>query len=115
MLIVSSPERSAFESINFQHTKEERLKFHWQSNKDFTLILIIQGQGRRFIGDSMSDFEAGDFVIIPPGMPFAYVNDYEYVSGGVELVWMRFHPEFAGKEFFNIPEMSHWLGPFKAL
>ena len=113
MIIVSSPERSAFESIHFKHSNQEKLKFNWQSNRDYTLVLVIQGQGRRFIGDSMSDFNAGDFVIIPPGLPFAYVNDYEYVSGGVEYIWLRFNPEFAGKLFFNIPEMSHCAGLLK--
>ena len=113
MNIINSPERAAFESICYKHETEAKIKFRWQSNRDFTLILIIQGQGRKFIGDSMSDFTTGDFAIIPPNMPFAYINDYEYTSGGSEYIWLRFNPDFAGKNFFNIPEMSHCSGLLK--
>jgi AraC-like DNA-binding protein len=113
MIIISSPERAAFESICYKHETQDQLKFSWQSNRDFTIVIILQGQGRRFIGDSMNDFKAGDFVLIPPGMPFAYVNDYEYVSGGAEYIWLRFNSEFAGKDFFSIPEMSHCSGLLK--
>lgn len=113
MYIISSPERSAFESINFQCNKQDKMKFRWQANKDFTLIYIIRGQGRRFVGDSMEDFTVDDFVLIPPEMPFAYVSDYEYFSGGIEYISIRFNPDFAGNKFFNIPEMSRCSGLLK--
>ena len=113
MYIISSPERSAFESINYQSVKQDKIQFRWQSNNDYTLIYIIRGQGRRFVGDSMEDFTVDDFVLIPPGMPFAYVSDYEYFSGGVEYISIRFNPEFAGAKFFNIPEMSRCSGLLK--
>lgn len=113
MYIISSPERSAFESINFQCNKQDKMQFRWQANKDFTLIYIIRGQGRRFVGDSMEDFTVDDFVLIPPQMPFAYVSDYEYFSGGIEYISIRFNPDFAGNKFFNIPEMSRCSGLLK--
>ena len=113
MYIISSPERTAFESINYQSFKKEKIQFRWQANNDYTMIYILRGQGRRFIGDTMQDFSVDDIVLIPPGMPFAYVSDYEYFSGGIEYISIRFNPEFAGAKFFNIPEMSRCSGLLK--
>ncbi|MCM8538036.1 MAG: AraC family transcriptional regulator [Lentisphaeraceae bacterium] len=106
-------DRSAFESISFNRLKVEKINFHWQVNNDYTMIYFVQGNGRRFVGDSTSDFHAGDFIIIPPNMPFALISDYEYVNGGCEFIWMRFDPNFAGKKFFSIPEMSLISGLLK--
>lgn len=108
-----SPERNAFESIYMNHCRQEKIHFRWQSNADYTLIYFLQGNGRRYVGDSMDDFKAGEFIIIPPNMPFAFISDYEYVSGGCEFIWMRFHPDFAGNKFLNIPEISLISGLLK--
>jgi AraC-like DNA-binding protein len=106
MYLNRAPERSAFESIYVNHYKQDSIPFRWQVNDDYTLVYITQGNGRRFIGDSMSDFQAGELIIIPPRIPFAFISDYEYINGGCQFIWMRFHPQFAGEQFFSIPETS---------
>ena len=111
MHVADSSQKQAFESIRYKYSYEEQLNFNWQSSKDFTIVLILGGQGRRFIGDSMSEFRKGDLVIIPPEVPFAYHNDLEYP--GVEYVCICFNHRFAGKDFFTIPEMTHCSGLLK--
>lgn len=108
-----SPERNAFESIYMNHCRQDKVNFKWQTNSDYTLLYFLQGHGRRYVGDSMSDYKAGEFVIVPPNMPFAFISDYEYVSGGCEFIWIRFAPDFAGNQFFNIPEISLISGLLK--
>lgn len=51
--------------------------FHW----DYELVLVIEGTGKRVIGDAIEDFQNGDLVFVGPNLPHAWFNDNEYYEG----------------------------------
>uniref|UniRef100_UPI003593E021 AraC family transcriptional regulator n=1 Tax=Aquiflexum sp. TaxID=1872584 RepID=UPI003593E021 len=66
--------------------------------------------GTRFIGDSIEAFEDGDLVLVGPNLPHVWRSDKKYYENNperkVELILTQFLKDFAGKDFFNLPEMT---------
>ena len=88
--------------------------FHF--HRECQLTLILEGNGTRFIGDSVARFGAGDLVLIGSGLPHVFRNDPHYYQPNAGLqakaISIFFIPEFLGEEFWSHPEnrfLSAWL------
>lgn len=47
----------------------------WHYHKEFELILITKGFGKRYIGDGIEDFKTGDIVLIGENIPHFHLSD----------------------------------------
>lgn len=83
------------------------LHFH----PEYELTFIIESYGKRFIGDSIENFESGDLIFIGPNLPHFWRNDKLFYSDNeehrVRLLVIHFREDFLGKNFFNAPELYH--------
>jgi len=83
-------------------------KFHY--HKEFELLYHIENRGTRFIGDSIRRFSSGDLVLVGPNIPHYWHSDDIYYQNNPDLsakvVLFHFIKDFAGKEFFELPEMK---------
>ncbi len=87
----------------------------WHFHEECELILIVRGHGRRFVGDSISDFTEGELAFIGPNLPHLWRNDSLYQRAAsepangqaapVEVVIVQFREQFLGESFFRIPDM----------
>jgi len=72
-------------------------------------VLNLQGTGKRFVGDSIMDFTAGDLVFLGGYLPHFWKNSTaHYVAGSTlkaDVVVVHFKKEAFGKMFFALPEM----------
>lgn len=50
-------------------------------HQDYELVLVIEGTGKRVIGDHIEAFQNGDLVFVGPNLPHAWFNDSEYYEG----------------------------------
>lgn len=50
----------------------------WHYHKEFELVLITSGDGKRFIGDSVADFKSGDLVLIGDNVPHFHMSSPLY-------------------------------------
>ena len=80
------------------------LHFH----PEYELTLIVAGHGKRIVGDSISDFEPGDFALLGSDLPHYWHSDKPYQTGKLlsHAIVIQFHPQFLGSHFFQIPEMA---------
>ncbi len=74
------------------------LHFH----PEFELTAILQGRGRRFVGDHIANFKEGDLVFIGSNLPHYWHSDTCKLSHSVVI---QFRESFFNNAFFEIPEM----------
>ena len=75
---------------------------------EFELTYIIQGKGKRVVGDSVVHYSAGDLVLIGSNLPHCWYSDsiateQEALSHSIVV---QFVPSFLGTSFFQLPEMA---------
>ena len=76
----------------------------WHCHREYELALIIEGKGKRFVGNHVSDYSIGQVDFLGPNLPHWY-HKYDPDANGGALV-IHFREEFLGKEFCDIPEMQ---------
>lgn len=83
---------------------------HYHS--DLELHLTLKGEGIRFIGDKVSNFEPGQILLLGENLPHAW-HAREKESDGVEAIIFQFKKNCFGNDFFSLPEFVHILKLFE--
>jgi len=81
----------------------------WHFHQEYELVLIVQSEGTRFLGDHVQSFKDGDLVLIGPNIPHLFRNNqpyYEKKGLAAKSVFIHFTDNFLGKDFFELPEMT---------
>ncbi len=79
--------------------------FHY--HPELELTFIESSKGKRFVGRQVSDFAAGDLVLLGENVPHSWINT-EGVQTETELaksVVIQFKTDFLGTSFLDIPEI----------
>lgn len=76
----------------------------WHSHPEYELALIIEGQGKRLIGNHISDYGEGNLAFIGSNLQHLYRKDNNSQAGASLVI--HFREDFLGKEFLLIPEMQ---------
>lgn len=78
------------------------MRLHMHAEHELTLI--IAGAGRRFVGDSMENFAAGELVLLGSGLPHCWQAPRVKARGCRSLV-VQFRDDCFGAGFFDLPEL----------
>lgn len=81
----------------------------WHYHPEYELTYIAKGEGRRFVGDHVESFGAGDLVLIGPDMPHFWRSDEEYYQESplqAEWVVVQFPSAFTQDVLANLPEAT---------
>lgn len=91
---------------------EPALLFQWHYHAECELTLIIDGYGRRFVGESVADYSSGDLVLIGPNLPHSWRSDplYSLKRRVHRAVVVQFREDFLGPGFFQLQEMAKVAG-----
>ena len=80
----------------------------WHFHPEIELNFVVASSGTRFIGQSVERFENGDVILLGKNLPHYWKNDSNFYQNGyaqgAEAIVVRFLEDFAGKDFFNLPE-----------
>ena len=79
--------------------------YRWHFHPEYELTLITAGHGRRFVGDSIEPFEAGDLVLLGPHLPHTWHSAAARGQRSRAVV-IRFAAGFLGDDFFGRPELA---------
>lgn len=76
----------------------------WHYHPEYEVVLMLEGKGKRFIGNNIADYHPGDLCFIGANLPHMYRKDDAEATGGSLVI--HFREDFLGKEFLTVPEMQ---------
>ena len=74
---------------------------HYHYHPEIELTWIVQSEGQRLIGDTLSPFSPGDLVLIGSNVPHQYRN---WESGRAHSLVIQFKREVFGEGLLELPE-----------
>ena len=77
--------------------------FHF--HQEYELTLILEGTGKRYVGNNMSGFSRNDLVLLGSDLPHCWKLTPDKVLRASSLV-IQFTGDFLGADFFEIAEMN---------
>ncbi len=92
-------------SFTVREFKLPRFTSPWHLHSECEITLILSGRGKRFVGDSVSGFSAGDLVMIGEGLPHYWCSS-DSVKEKAHSIVIQFKNNCLGEGFFDRPEMK---------
>jgi AraC-like DNA-binding protein len=86
---------------------DSKFIFNWHYHPECELTLIVDGQGQRFVGESVIDYKPGDLVLLGPNLPHSWRSKcLESCSQKKQrAIVIQFRPDFLGEQFVALEEM----------
>jgi AraC-like DNA-binding protein len=100
---------SQVRTVTIQELKAPHFDPNWHFHPHYQLFTVLEGTGKRLIGDSVQTFGPGDTVFLGPDVPHLWRSDAAYFDTSSTLlthgVVLYFQEDFLGKDFLDKPEM----------
>ena len=95
-------------SFIYRIKREPSFGVYWHYHPEYQLTLVLRGQGKRFVGDDISAFKAGDLVLTGPNLPHMWCLARARSSNHRphEAIIIQFPESIFGGRFLELPEMS---------
>jgi AraC-like DNA-binding protein len=85
-------------------------KSTWHYHNNYELSFILEGTGKRIVGDSIEEFQPGDLVFIGRNLPHTWIANKEqaaWTSRTLEMVFLQFSPELVSGRMLDFPEFAN--------
>ena len=114
--LMSRPPTAKFEwipkcdqgSFNVREFKLPAFSSPWHFHPEYELTYIVNGSGRRIVGDSIAPFGPGDLVLIGENLPHVWRNDTSARNRAdyAHSVVVHFGEDSFGDGFLDCPELK---------
>ncbi|HWZ36321.1 MAG TPA: helix-turn-helix domain-containing protein [Mucilaginibacter sp.] len=95
-------------SFSSRQDKVPYINNHWHYHPEVELIYFRQGNGTRFIGDSIQHFQSGDVYLVGSNLPHYWRFDNSYFedeqNNHADVSVIHFNENFWGDSFLQLPE-----------
>ncbi|MBJ6367190.1 AraC family transcriptional regulator [Snuella sedimenti] len=94
----------------FHIRKDTRTHFndHWHFHDILELVVILKGEGKRFIGDSIETFSEGDVILVGEKLPHVWRSkppeNLDQSKESCASIIIQFSPNFLGDGFLSLGE-----------
>lgn len=82
----------------------------WHYHPEYELVLVVKSQGKRFVGNAVSEFKDGDLTLLGPNLPHLYRNPPEYYCGDpsfrAQSIVIHFTEKSLGADFVSLPQLQ---------
>jgi len=100
--------KASFAFIDFRRKKYD---FVWHYHPELELALVVTGDGLRFVGDSIQEFDDGDLVLLGANLPHTWFSTRKQTRQCYSMV-IQFLPACLGRDFLQLPEARPLLRLF---
>lgn len=88
--------------------KRQQTESNWHYHPEMELVYVIKGSGSRYIGNNISNFQAGEIILLGENIPHIWRYNKEANLQGraldAESLSLHFHQECLGKDLLNLQE-----------
>ncbi|OON69911.1 AraC family transcriptional regulator [Hymenobacter sp. CRA2] len=99
---------SSQSSFSIRHDVKPNFGTVWHYHPELELHYVIKGEGVRLIGDNISNFSAGEIILLGQNLPHTWRCREEYFQYDpdleVEAIVIQFMPECLGRYLLGLPE-----------
>lgn len=81
--------------------KRPTLKEAWHFHPEIEICLTIKSEGKRFVGNDISDYQVGDLVMFGANLPHGFITDLPS-----EQIVIQMQESFLGDVFLDKPEVK---------
>lgn len=110
------PRNTQYAYLSRQHTLPN-FGTVWHYHPELELHYIIRGEGVRFVGDSINNFDAGELLLLGENLPHMWRCNKRYFEGNpnvtAEAVVVQFLSDFMGTDFLDKPETQAILALYE--
>jgi AraC-like DNA-binding protein len=97
-------------SIYTKEIKSDKLSDQFHFHNAYEIALIIEGNGRRIVGDNIDNFSNGDLIILGPNIAHASYSDKKYhiveSSTKVNALVVYFQPDWIAEYHMNSADFA---------
>lgn len=101
---------STEESIHAKHLNMKHFDAPWHFHPEYEIVLITKSFGKRYVGDNIETFKAGDLIFLSPNLPHVWINDKVFYDAeskeDAQGVVIHFAEHYFSKELLNLPEFN---------
>lgn len=97
-------------TLNIFSFSTDYFKFYWHFHKEYEITLILEGQGKRYIGNNSENFHKHDLIFIGSKIPHTWKSE-PIVNSNVKALVFHFTDEVF-KPIIDLPEfieLKKWL------
>jgi AraC-like DNA-binding protein len=92
---------TSFTAKEVIRSKRPTLKEAWHFHPEIELCFTLKSDGKRFVGNDIAEYQAGDFVMFGSNLPHGFITEMES-----EQIVIQMLESFLGLEFLEKPEMQ---------
>jgi len=107
--IISTSFQESILVRQYNHNEQNDTRFPWHFHDEIELVYIRGGHGNRFIGNHLSVFESGEFLMIGSNIPHSGLTDGE--TNNICQTIVHLNRAFFDSDIFKLPEFN----PLQAL
>jgi AraC-like DNA-binding protein len=101
-------DKNPLSSIYVKRIHQPYLGENWHFHEEFELIYFLKGSGMRVVGDHISNFQAGELVLVGQWLPHLWRNaeDGAEAVAGADFIVVKFSRLLKEIDLFSLPELS---------
>lgn len=80
------------------------LEFYWHYHPEIEIDVYLEGQGLRFVGDSIENFQEGDICLLGANLPHSWTTT-PAPGRRTRSIFIQFLADCFGPHFFSTPDM----------
>jgi AraC-like DNA-binding protein len=88
---VTVPDGASWAMLN--RRLDDGIPFIWHYHPEFELTLTLNSRGQRYIGDSVSNYDDGDLVLLGPNLPHTWCSAEKIDSGNPHIALVLWFTE----------------------